>query len=146
MLTSLLTATQLSASTSPGTVYKGQPVRPTHNGSPVEFSKSWELQFFFNATLVTLSMFALANLLQETGLLAAFLPVGIPQVYTWYGFGTTKYRGVCFVAQRCRSDGLQISHREQCIFSAILGFDLSELTLADRWARGRLGINACCFW
>lgn len=90
-------------------------------------------------------MFGLANLLQEIGLLAALLSIRIPQVHTWYGSGTTELFAL-LLKGICRSDGLQqISHREQRIFCAILGFDLSELTLADRWVRGRLGINACCF-
>lgn len=87
-------------------------------------------------------MFSLENLLQEIGLFAAFLPIRIPQMYTWYGFWIYKIIVVCFVAQRCTSDGLQqISHREECIFSAILGFDLSELTPVDRWARGSLSFR-----
>lgn len=49
---------------------------------------------------------------------------------------------------RWRSDGLQqISPRDSSAdFVGFLGFDLSELALADRWVRGRLGIEACCLW
>lgn len=46
-----------------------------------------------------------------------------------------------------RSDGCsRFLAGSRADWEVFLGFGLSEIALAGRWVRGRLGVEACCLW